>query len=94
MRRVVTVAMVVAGLLVGLSFAISATQAPPPEGTISILVDSNGKVVSVQGKAPYKNVGKQPVGTLSAGTAPLSILVFFNNPPGCVYVSNTGEWWC
>jgi hypothetical protein len=93
MRRLVLAGVVLVALAVGFNFAISATQAQT-EGTITITVDSGGKV-SVKGNGKYLASQAAPSSVSTASkTRPVSLIVFFNNPPGCVFVPNTGDWYC
>lgn len=94
MRRLIVTGLVLAALAAGLAFAVSGAQAPPGGDTITITIDSAGKVVSVVGKAKYLAPTQTPPATVNVKIRPLSLVVFFNNPPGCVFVPNLNEWHC
>lgn len=93
MRRLIVTGLVLAALAAGLAFAVTATQAQTGD-TVTIVVDSSGKVVSVTGKAQYKPPSKMAPESVNTKTPPLSVIVFFTNPPGCVFIPNTGDWHC
>jgi hypothetical protein len=91
MRRLIVAGLVLAALACGSVFVSPATQAQQQSGIIKIVVGDNG-VTLVEGKS-RREKGKHPPSVNSA-KMPLNIVVFFDNPPGCVYIPSTAEWWC
>jgi hypothetical protein len=94
MRRLAVAILMLAVLIVGLTFVAGAQQAGKTKGgPVVITVDEQGKV-SVANRTRYP--GKPPEGavTVYSNVQPLPLIVFFNNPPGCVYIPSLMEWWC
>jgi hypothetical protein len=93
MRKLVIATLVFVTLVAGLAFVITVTKAQETD-SITITLDKGRKVVNVSagGKGYNKQLSAPP--TVNTTIPPLNLVVFFNNPPGCVYIPNTGEWWC
>jgi hypothetical protein len=91
MRRLIVAGLVLTALASGSALVITATQAQQQQGPIKIVVGDNG-VINVEGRKIRPKTDPAP--TVSYAKPPLSIIVYFNNPPGCVFIPSTGDWYC